>query len=77
MEKVPFVVKQLPLVMLLCGFALAWFGYVYAPAAPARWVRTAPAIYRFLSHKWYFDELYDFIFVRPAFFIGRLFLARR
>ena len=32
-----------------------------------------PALYRFLLNKWYFDELYDFLFVRPAFAIGRLF----
>ncbi len=73
METVPFVVRQLPLVMLLGGFGLAWFGYVHDLAAPARWVRGNPAVYSFLSHKWYFDELYDWIFVKPAFFIGRLF----
>ena len=73
MEAVPFAVKQLPLVMLICGFGLAWFGYIYDLAAPARWVRGNPAIYAFLSHKWYFDELYDHIFVKPAFFVGRLF----
>ena len=32
-----------------------------------------PALYRFLLNKWYFDELYDFLFVRPAFAIGRAF----
>ena len=73
MEHVPFVVKQLPLLMLIGGFGLAWFGYSYDLAAPARWVRTNPGLYKFLWHKWYFDELYDTIFVKPAFWVGRLF----
>ena len=73
MEKVPFVVKQLPLVMLIGGFAVAWYGYMRDLGAPLRWARQNPLIYNFLSHKWYFDELYDMIFVKPAFAIGRLF----
>ena len=32
-----------------------------------------PGLYRFLLNKWYFDELYDRIFVRPAFWLGNLF----
>ncbi len=35
--------------------------------------RANPLLYRFLLNKWYFDELYDFLFVRPAFWIGRVF----
>ncbi len=30
-------------------------------------------LYKFLLNKWYFDELYDFLFIRPAFWLGRLF----
>ena len=28
-------------------------------------------LYKFLLNKWYFDELYDFIFVRPTMWLGR------
>jgi NADH-quinone oxidoreductase subunit L len=73
MERVPFLVKQLPLLLLVCGFALAWFGYVYDLGAPARWARGNPALYSFLSHKWYFDELYDAVFVKGAKALGDLF----
>ena len=45
--------------------------------APQRLAGTFPALYRFLLNKWYFDELYDFLFVRPAFALGRLVLERR
>ena len=41
--------------------------------APATLARANPLLYRFLLNKWYFDELYDFMFVRPAFWIGRVF----
>ena len=50
--------------MLIGGFALAWFGYIRDQKAPAGWAKQNPLIYRFLSHKWYFDELYDMIFVQ-------------
>ena len=73
MEHIPFLVKQLPLLMLVLGAGLAWLGYIYDLGAPARWAKGNPIIYNFLSHKWYFDELYNMIFVQPAFMIGRLF----
>ena len=68
---VPTWVKFLPLVVGLCGIALAYVMYMFAPGIPgtlARWFR---AIYQFLFNKWYFDELYDAVFVRPAFVLGR------
>ena len=34
-------------------------------------------VYAFVLNKWYFDELYDFLFVRPALWLGRLFWKRR
>ena len=73
MEHVPEAVKIIPMLLLAGGFAVAWFGYIHDIGAPARWVRANSLLYNFVSHKWYFDELYDAIFVKPAFFIGRLF----
>ena len=46
-------------------------------ARPAASSRRSRAVYRFVSNKWYFDELYDFLFVRPALWLGRLFWKRR
>lgn len=73
MEEVPFGVKAAPMILLLGGFLLALYGYVFNPAAPPAWARANPMIYQFLLNKWYFDEVYDFLFVKPAFWIGRLF----
>src|SRR4030081_3552922 len=42
------------------------------PSMPV-WVETRQwCWYRLLLNKWYFDELYDVIFVRPALWLGRL-----
>ncbi len=75
-EHVPFAVSWLPTLLLVVGFAVAYYGYIRKPEAPAAWARANPFLYEFLLHKWYFDELYNFIFVRPAFWIGRLFWHR-
>ncbi|MCB9948529.1 MAG: NADH-quinone oxidoreductase subunit L [Rhodospirillaceae bacterium] len=68
---VPFWVKVLPLVMGLGGIALAYLFYVQMPQLPARTVAAAGPLNRLFFNKWYFDEIYDAIFVRPAFLIGR------
>ncbi len=44
-----------------------------SPQTPVRLAERCQPLYRFLLNKWYFDELYDFLFVRPAFWLGRLF----
>ncbi len=73
MEHVPALVSALPTLFMLGGLLIAYYMYLVDRAAPKRLADAFPAIYRFLLNKWYFDELYDFIFVRPAFSIGRLF----
>jgi NADH-quinone oxidoreductase subunit L len=50
--------------------------YIRSPGAAGRFVATFPAVHRFVLNKWYFDELYDRIFVRPAIWFGRLFWHR-
>ncbi|MGH6959716.1 MAG: NADH-quinone oxidoreductase subunit L, partial [Dongiaceae bacterium] len=66
----PLWVKVLPLVVALAGIALAYYMYVYRLDLPVRLADRLQALYLFLLNKWYFDELYDRIFVRPAQFLG-------
>jgi NADH-quinone oxidoreductase subunit L len=73
LEETPPLVHFLPTIMMIGGFAVAYYFYVVAPGTAERWAKTAPGLYRFLLNKWYFDELYDFLFVRPAFWLGRFF----
>ncbi len=70
-HSVPFWVKTAPFVMMILGFTLAWVFYLAKPGLPARLAASMPRLYQFLLNKWYIDELYDAIFVRPAFRIGR------
>ncbi|QCI68626.1 NADH-quinone oxidoreductase subunit L [Phreatobacter stygius] len=70
---VPGWVPWTPFVMMAFGFVLAWYMYIRHPEMPGQLARRHPALYQFLLHKWYFDELYDRIFVRPARALGRFF----
>ena len=68
----PAWVKVSPFVAMLIGLLVAWQFYIRNPEAPARLARMQPQLYRFLLNKWYFDEIYDFVFVRPARWLGRV-----
>ncbi|WP_428696974.1 NADH-quinone oxidoreductase subunit L [Stappia sp.] len=70
-HEVPLWVKASPFVMMLGGFAVAWLFYIKSPDIPRRLAERHDGLYRFLLNKWYFDELYDAIFVKPAMWIGR------
>ncbi|MGE3992733.1 NADH-quinone oxidoreductase subunit L [Pseudorhodoplanes sp.] len=67
---VPFWVKASPFVMMVVGFLIAAQFYLRDPSLPVKLARDHQLLYRFLLNKWYFDELYDFIFVRPAKWLG-------
>ncbi|MEO5578536.1 MAG: NADH-quinone oxidoreductase subunit L [Sphingomicrobium sp.] len=71
MHEVPMWVKYTPMAVMLIGLALAYRNYMARPGAPAAFVAMFPHLHRFLMHKWYFDELYDAVLVRPSFAIGR------
>src|SRR5690606_36202227 len=73
---VPLWVKLTATVVMLVGLAIAWMAYIRDPSIPARAAEQLGPVYRFLYNKWYFDELYHFLFVRPAFWLGRLFWKR-
>ncbi|RIK88374.1 MAG: NADH-quinone oxidoreductase subunit L [Hyphomicrobiales bacterium] len=68
---VPLWVKLAPLVAMVLGFVTAWHFYIRSPETPVRLAAQHHGLYKFLLNKWYFDELYDFLFVRPAKRLGR------
>lgn len=67
---VPKLVKWSPFIVMAIGFGLAWWMYIKSPYIPKELAKQHPGLYSFLLNKWYFDELYDFIFIRPAKWIG-------
>jgi len=70
---VPQWVKWSPFVAMALGFLLAVLFYIRDTSLPAKLAARNEPLYKFLLNKWYFDELYDLIFVRPAMWLGRFF----
>jgi NADH-quinone oxidoreductase subunit L len=68
---VPKWVKVAPFAAMLIGLGLAWLFYIRNTALPKRLADTFPGAYQFLLNKWYFDEIYDVLFVRSSKFMGR------
>ncbi len=66
----PAWVKVSPFIAMLIGLFTAWLFYIRQPSLPGRLAATQPVLYQFLLNKWYFDELYDAIFIRPAKWLG-------
>ena len=73
MHEVPMWVKLSSTVGMLTGLLVAYVMYQLSKDAPQRLATAFAPLYRFFLNKWYFDELYDAVFVRPAFWFGRLF----
>jgi NADH-quinone oxidoreductase subunit L len=73
MHEVPLWVKLLPLLAALSGIALSYYYYIVSPDLPARTVHAFPRLHALFYNKWYFDELYDAVFVQPSLLIGRFF----
>ncbi len=75
-EGVPMLVKLSATFVMIAGFLIALWAYMLDRTLPARFTASARGLYAFLLNKWYFDELYDILFVRPAFALGRLLWKR-
>jgi len=73
MHGVPLWVKLTATAVMLVGFAGAYLAYIVRPDIPARFVAMFGGLHNFVYRKWYFDELYDALFVKPAFWVGRKF----
>jgi NADH-quinone oxidoreductase subunit L len=71
MEHVPAWVELSPFIAMVLGFVTAWYMYIKSPETPRNLARQQRGLYQFLLNKWYFDELYDFLFVRTAKRLGR------
>jgi NADH-quinone oxidoreductase subunit L len=72
MHRLQPTLRMLPTILMLIGLAITWQFYIRRPDIPqalARWFRP---LYLFLLNKWYFDEIYDALLVRPTIWLGRL-----
>ncbi|MEM7688230.1 MAG: NADH-quinone oxidoreductase subunit L [Pseudomonadota bacterium] len=73
MHAVPYWVKYSAFVVMLLGLSGAIYAYILKPDVPAKFAKAIAPLHNFVFRKWYFDELYDAIFVKPAFWFGRQF----
>jgi NADH-quinone oxidoreductase subunit L len=69
-EGVPALVRFMPLIFALIGIGIAYVFYIADPRLPVRLAAQFRFLYLFLLNKWYFDDLYDWLFVRTAFLLG-------
>jgi NADH-quinone oxidoreductase subunit L len=72
-EHIPELIKLAPFIVMVLGLVTAWVCYLKVPSIPAAFVRTFKPLHTFVYNKWFFDELYNFLFVRTAFALGKLF----
>jgi NADH-quinone oxidoreductase subunit L len=70
-HEVPILVMLTPTIAMAAGFAVAWYFYITNPLVPFGLAKRFRGLYQFLLNAWYFDALYDFLFVRPAKRVGR------
>jgi NADH-quinone oxidoreductase subunit L len=70
-HEVPILVMLAPTLAMAAGFAVAWYFYITNPLVPFGLAKRFRGAYQFLLNAWYFDALYDFLFVRPAKRLGR------
>jgi len=73
MHEVPWWVKWSATIVMVTGLLIAIWAYVIDKTVPARFTDQFRVLYDFLLHKWYFDELYHYLFVVPSFWLGRFF----
>ncbi len=71
MHEVPGWVIASPFIAMVLGFLVSLYMYVLRPDVPGKLAAANPVLYRFLLNKWYFDEIYDFLFVKPSMWIGK------
>lgn len=73
MHNVPYLVKYAAFIVMLIGLFVAWLAYIKDTSIPGKAAEQLGPVYRFFYNKWYFDELYHYLFVVPAFWLGRQF----
>jgi NADH-quinone oxidoreductase subunit L len=64
-------VELAPIVATIIGFGIAYYYYVLHPELPPVMAAKNGLLYNFLYNKWYFDEIYDALIVRPIFWLSR------
>ena len=70
---VPKWVKYLPVFLAVLGILSAYVFYLLIPSLPSLISKTFSPLYNLFYNKWYFDEIYDYLFVKSFVKIGIVF----
>ena len=73
LHDVSYLIKWSPTIMMIIGVTFAYYLYIRNPHIPQKIAKDQEVLYSFLLNKWYFDEIYNYIFVRPAVLVGKIF----
>lgn len=73
MHGVPLLVKLAATIVMVIGLFVAWLAYIRDTSIPGKFVEQFRLVHAFFYNKWYFDELYNVVFVKPSFWLGRVF----
>ena len=76
LHDVSYLIKWSPTIMMIIGVTFAYYLYIRNPHIPQKIAKDQEVLYSFLLNKWYFDEIYNYIFVRPAVLVGKIFWKR-
>ncbi|MEI8295339.1 MAG: NADH-quinone oxidoreductase subunit L [Alphaproteobacteria bacterium] len=72
-QHLPWIAKNMSVLTALFGIGLAYYLYWWRPAMVSILYDRYRAAYTFLFNKWYFDEIFERIFVQPILTFGTLF----
>ena len=70
-DTIPSYIKTIPFILSLLGIATAFFIYIYRTSLAIKISEKFSFFYKLFYHKWYFDELYERIFIKPLRYVGR------
>jgi len=60
----------------ISGIMIAWYMYIVKPQLPERLAKTFQRTYKVLWNKYYVDEAYSFLFVKPTIWFADKFIER-
>ncbi len=76
LHDVSYLIKWSPTIMMIIGVIIAYYLYIRNPQIPEKIAKDQEVLYNFLLNKWYFDEIYNYIFVNPVVLLGKIFWKR-
>ena len=76
LHNVSYLIKWSPTVMMVFGLSFAYYIFIRNPHIPSKIAKDQEVLYNFLLNKWYFDEVYNYIFVLPTLLLGHIFWKR-